>query len=82
MGFNISELTGAKIDAIIAALQALEPGLVTTTQPGKLAPNAECIEDGFIKLATNANMGLMSKQFAALLEDPSKILFFDIAQTI
>ena len=77
MGYQITELTGSQIAAIVAALQALEPGLVTTSQAGKLAPDAEAIENGFIKLATNANKGLMSKAFATLLEDPSKIIFFD-----
>ena len=62
--------------AIIAAIAALTPGLVTTTQRGMLAPDAEAIADGFIKLATNANKGLMSKTFAALLEDPDKIVFY------
>jgi len=66
---------------ILAAIQALEPGLVTTTQRGFLAPDAEAIANGFIKLATSANKGLMSKEFAALLEDPSKIIFFDNAAT-
>lgn len=81
MGFNITELTGAKIDALISALQAIAPGLVTTTQRGFLAPDAEAIEDGFIKLATSANKGLMSKQMAAILEDPSQIIFFDHSGT-
>lgn len=66
---------------ILAAIQAIAPGLVTTTQRGFLAPDAEAIENGFIKLATNANKGLMSASFAALLEDPSKIIFFDNAAT-
>lgn len=66
---------------ILAALQAIAPGLVTTTQRGFLAPDAEAIENGFIKLATNANKGLMSASFATLLEDPSKIIFFDNAAT-
>ena len=61
--------------AILAAIQALEPGLVTTTAAGKLAPNAECIEDGFIKLASAANKGLMSAAFAALLESPEALVF-------
>ena len=75
MGLNITQLTGESIQDIIAALQALEPGLVTTTKAGKLAPNAECIEDGFIKLATSTNKGLMSKAFAELLENPEKLVF-------
>lgn len=69
------------MQAILTALQAIAPGLVTTTQRGFLAPDAEAIENGFIKLATNANKGLMSANFAALLEDPSKIIFFDNAAT-
>ena len=82
MGFNITELQGSNVQAIIAALQALGmPGLVTTSQSGLLAPDAEAIENGFIKLATNANKGLMSASMAALLEDPSKIIFFDNAAT-
>ena len=75
MGFNITELSGEKIDALIAALEAIAPGLVTTSQAGKLAPNEECIENGFIKLATSLNMGLMSKQFAELLENPETLVF-------
>ena len=75
MGLNITELTGDKVQAIINALLALEPGLVTTTQAGKLAPDAEAIADGFIKLATSSNKGLMSKAFAALLESPEAIQF-------
>lgn len=67
--------------ALITALQAFAPGLVTTTQRGFLAPDAEAIADGFIKLATSANKGLMSKAMAELLEDPSKIIFFDNAAT-
>ena len=62
--------------AIKDAILALAPGLVTTTQAGKLAPDAECILNGFIMLATSANKGLMSKAFAALLEDPDKIIFY------
>lgn len=62
--------------ALIAALNSFAPGLVTTTQRGFLAPDAEAIENGFIKLATSANKGLMSKAFAALLEDPDKIIFY------
>ncbi len=75
MAFNITELSGEKIDALIAALEAIAPGLVTTSQAGKLAPNEECIENGFIKLATSLNMGLMSKQFAELLESPETLVF-------
>ena len=71
----------ASLQAILLALQAMTPGLVTTTQRGFLAPDAEAIENGFIKLATNANKGLMSASFAALLDDPSKIIFFDNAAT-
>lgn len=67
--------------ALIAALQALNPGLVTTTQRGFLAPDAEAIENGFIKLATGSNKGLMPAGWAALMEDPSKIIFFDNAAT-
>lgn len=75
MGFNLTELTGDQFAAIVAALQALEPGLVTTTQAGKLAPDAECILDGFIKEATSGNKGLMSKAFATLLESPEALVF-------
>lgn len=81
MGYNMSELVGKNVADILAALQALAPGLVTTTQSGKLAPNAECIEDGFIKLATHNNKGLMSKQFALLLENPTNIIFYDNENT-
>lgn len=62
--------------ALIAALEAFTPGLVTTTQRGFLAPDAEAIENGFIKIATSANNGLLSKAFAALLTDPDKIIFY------
>ena len=75
MGFNLTELTGDQVAAIVAALQALEPGLVTTTQAGKLAPDAECILNGFIKEATSGNKGLMSKAFATLLESPEALVF-------
>ena len=67
MGFNITELTGSNVAAILAALQALCPDLVTTSQRGLLAPDAEAIQAGFIKIATSANKGLMSKAFAELL---------------
>ena len=66
---------------MIAALEALAPGLVTTTQSGLLAPDVEAIENGFIKLATSDNKGLMSKTFAALLENPDKIIFYANART-
>ncbi len=62
--------------ALIAALNAFAPGLVTTTQRGFLAPDAEAIADGFIKVATSTNKGLMSKVFAALLESPDKVTFY------
>lgn len=62
--------------ALIAALAALNPGLVTTAQSGLLGPDAEAIEDGFIKLATSENKGLMSRAFAALLESPDKVTFY------
>ena len=75
MGFNITELQGSNVAAIIAALQALCPDLVTTSQKGLLAPDAEAIQAGFIKLATSSNKGLMSKAFAAILENPEKIVF-------
>lgn len=81
MAYNLTELTGEQVGLIVAALQQMVPGLVTTTQRGFLAPDAEAIANGFIKLATSANKGLMSKEFAALLEDPSKIIFFDNAAT-
>ena len=67
--------TDATLQQAVAALQALEPGLVTTSQAGKLAPDAEAIENGFIKLATSGNKGLMSKVFAALLENPEALVF-------
>ena len=67
--------------ALIAVLQAFAPGLVTTTQRGMLAPDAEAIENGFIKLATASNKGLMSAAFAALLADPDKIIFYDNSVT-
>ena len=60
---------------ILAALQQMAPGLVTTTQRGFLAPDAEAIENGFIKLATGQNKGLMSAAFAALLESPEALVF-------
>jgi len=62
--------------ALIAAIVALTPGLVTTSQRGMLAPDAEAIADGFIKIATSSNKGLLSKAFAALLENPDKITFY------
>ena len=75
MGVNITELSGSNVAAIIAALQALQPGLVTTTQEGLLAPDEEAIANGFIKLATSSNKGLLSKAFAALLENPETLVF-------
>ena len=75
MGFNITELQGSNVQAIIAALQALCPDLVTTSQKGLLAPDAEAIQAGFIKIATSGNKGLMSKEFAAILEAPESIVF-------
>ena len=77
MGFNITELTGSNVAAIIAALQALCPDLVTTSQKGLLAPDAEAIQAGFIKLATASNKGLMSKQYAALLDSPEALQFIE-----
>ena len=74
-------MTHDDAQALIQALQAFAPGLVTTTQRGFLAPDADAIADGFIKLATSSNKGLMSAAFAELLEDPSKIIFFDNAAT-
>ena len=68
--------TDATLQLILTAIQALEPGLVTTAQAGKLAPDAEAIENGFIKLATSSNKGLMSRAFAALLESPDKVTFY------
>ena len=35
--------TDATLQLILAAIQALEPGLVTTAQAGKLAPDAEAM---------------------------------------
>lgn len=81
MAYNIEELAGSIAERIAAALEAAAPGLVTATQRGFLAPDAEAIENGFIKLATGSNKGLMSAAMAALLEDPSKIIFFDNAAT-
>lgn len=75
MGYNLTELTGSNVAAIVAALQALAPNLVTGSQEGLLAPDAEAIEEGFIKLATSGNKGLMSKEMAALLESPEAIVF-------
>lgn len=67
MGFNITELTGAKIDALISALQAIAPGLVTTEQMGFLAP-ASFIENGMIKDASSSNKGLMTAAMAGIVE--------------
>ena len=63
------------LQAILAAIQALEPGLVTTSQAGKLAPDAEAIENGFIKLATVNNKGLMKPLYVTMLENPDQIVF-------
>ena len=68
-------MSHADAQALIEALEALAPGLVTTTQAGKLAPDAEAIQDGFIKLGTSSNKGLLSKAFAAILENPEAIVF-------
>lgn len=68
-------MTHADALALIAALNGFAPGLVTTTQRGFYAPD-DCIEGGKIKLATENNKGLMSADFAALLTDPDKIIFY------
>ena len=52
---------------ILAAIQAIAPGLVTTEQYGYLAP-ASFIEDGMIKDATSTNKGLMTAAYAAVCE--------------
>lgn len=75
MAYNIQELAGEIAERIAAALEEAAPGLVTTTQRGFLAPDAEAIANGFIKIATSGNKGLMSKDFAALLESPEAIVF-------
>lgn len=53
--------TDATMQSILAAIQAIAPGLVTTTQRGFLAP-APFIEDGMIKDASANNKGLMTVQ--------------------
>ena len=69
-------MTHDDAQAIIALLDALFPlGLVTPTKPGLLAPDAEAIEDGFIKEATPSNKGLMSAEHAALLANPAELIF-------
>ena len=50
--------TDATLQLILAAIQALEPGLVTTAQAGKLAPDAEAIENGFIKVPDKPGLGI------------------------
>ena len=85
MGFNVTDLTGPEIERLIAALEALggleaaitalTPGLVTTTQRGMLAPDAEAIANGFIKLATSSNKGLMPAADKAMLDAPETIIF-------
>lgn len=60
---------------LIAAINSLVPGLVTTTQRGFYAPD-DCIENGKVKVATPSNKGLMSADFATLLTDPDKIIFY------
>ena len=61
--------------ALIAALNAFAPGLVTTTQRGFLAPDAEAIANGFMKLATSSNKGLMPAADKAKLDAPETIIF-------
>ncbi|MBQ6119937.1 MAG: hypothetical protein IJK98_11940 [Clostridia bacterium] len=84
MGYQITELTGSQIAAIVAALQALEPGLVTTSQAGKLAPDA-AIENGKYKDATTSLHGLMpmtDKQFLeAIKADPFALIGLGVANT-
>ena len=53
--------TDETLQSILAAIQAIAPGLVTTTQRGFLAP-AAFIEDGMIKDASGSNKGLMTIQ--------------------
>ena len=67
----LTDATGQSMDgklaSILAALQAMAPGLVTTSQRGFLAP-ADFIEGGMIKDATPTNKGLMTAAYAAILE--------------
>ena len=53
--------TDATLQDILAAIQAIAPGLVTTTQRGFLAP-APFIDGGMIKDASANNKGLMTVQ--------------------
>lgn len=74
MAYNVEEFAGEIAERIAEALEEAAPGLVTTTQRGFLAPDAEAIAEGFIKLATSSNKGLMSKAFAEMLENPESIV--------
>lgn len=60
--------------AIIAALNAIAPGLVTGSQAGLLAADA-VVENGFIKQATGSNKGLMPAAFAGYMENPEALAF-------
>ena len=61
--------------ALLAAIAALAPGLVTDSQAGCVAGDEEAIENGFIKLATSDNKGLMPAAYAALLGSPEALAF-------
>ena len=84
MGFNVTDLTGPEIERLCAALEALggieaaitalTPGLVTTTQRGLYAPD-DCIDGGKIKTATSSNKGLMSAGDKTKLDTPETIIF-------
>ena len=88
MGFNVTDLTGPEIERLItalealggltAAIQALTPGLVTTSQRGLYAPD-DCIDQGKIKLATETIKGLLSPADKTLLNNPDQLIFREVA---
>ena len=88
MGFNVTDLTGPEIERLIAALealggleaaiQALTPGLVTTSQRGLYAPD-DCINQGKIALATESVKGLLSPGDKAKLNSPDRFIYDALA---
>ena len=59
--------------ALVSAVQALQPGVVTTSQAGLYAP-ADYISEGKIIPATSSKNGLLTAADKALLDNPPNIL--------
>ena len=61
-----------------AAIQALTPGLVTTSQRGLYAPD-DCIDQGKIALATESVKGLLGPGDKARLNSPDRFIYDALA---